>query len=152
MTIPAGFTAMDRSEGFIGVNGPLFFRLENHSLVVGMLVEPRHCNSHGRLHGGMMAALVDIALGENIGYASLSEEALASLRQDRRADTGPRKNLVTVSLSMDYLGSTKAGDWIEVSVEIDKIGKTLAFASAYVTRDGERVARCSAVYRDLGGA
>jgi acyl-coenzyme A thioesterase 13 len=150
MDVPEGFAPVERPGPFADINGPLYFKEAGGALVIGLLVESRHCNAKGTLHGGMIAAVADVAMGENIGYASLPAELVARWREDKSVDIGPRKNLVTVTLSTDYIGGATVGDWIEVNVQIGKVGKTLAFASAWILRNSEIIARCSAVFRDRG--
>jgi acyl-coenzyme A thioesterase 13 len=53
---------------------------------------------------------------------------------------------VTASLSLDLAGSAKIGDWIETSLDIQKIGSRMAFANVYFTLRGERIARASGVF------
>jgi len=55
--------------------------------------------------------------------------------------------MVTVNMSIDFAGTAAAGDWIEVSVDIQRAGKRMAFANAYLERRGERIARVSGVYQ-----
>jgi acyl-coenzyme A thioesterase 13 len=56
---------------------------------------------------------------------------------------------VTASLSVDFAGAARPGDWIETSVDIQKLGSRLAFANAYFHVGDERIARASAVFQVL---
>lgn len=145
--IPQRFKLFSRSSPFTEVNGPFYFKEENGRLTYGLRIEARHCNSGGMVHGGLIATLCDLALGNNIGLASRSPENLAD---EQAATSPPVRKFVTVNLSTDYAGHATVGDWIEVRVEVQKIGKALAFANAYVFRGEEKIARSSAVFRDLG--
>lgn len=58
---------------------------------------------------------------------------------------------VTVQLSLDFIGSVDAGQWLEIAAEPTKVGRTLAFAEAWITADGKLVARATAVFRMLNG-
>jgi len=49
-------------------------------------------------------------------------------------------------LRADIAGSAKLGDWIEARVDIQKIGRTLAFANAYLHVGEARSARVSGVF------
>jgi acyl-coenzyme A thioesterase 13 len=145
--VPLGFEPISRSGPFEEANGPLYFKAENGAVTLGLRIETRHCNSAGTVHGGMIATICDLALGRNIGFASASPDALVAWRNKEAG--APVKRLVTVSLSIDYAGYASVGDWIEVRTEVQKVGKALAFANAYVLRGDERIARASAVFRDL---
>jgi acyl-coenzyme A thioesterase PaaI-like protein len=148
--IPNGFAPLRRSSPFAEANGPFYCKDENGALIFGIRIEARHCNSGGTVHGGLIATICDLALGRNIGLASASPESLAKWRHEQAASSLPVRKLVTINLSTDYAGYAKVGDWIEVRVEVQKIGKALAFANAYVFRGSEKIARSSAVFRDLG--
>jgi len=54
--------------------------------------------------------------------------------------------MVTASLNIDYAGSAKLGDWIEISVDVQKVGRSMAFANCYFYVDSKRIARASAVF------
>jgi acyl-coenzyme A thioesterase PaaI-like protein len=70
-------------------------------------------NARGLAHGGFLAGLADVALG----YArSTSQE--------------PPVRLITGSLSLDFAGSAKVGDWIEARVDLQHVGRQLGFANA----------------------
>ena len=55
-------------------------------------------------------------------------------------------NAVTSHLSADFAGSAKLGDWVESRVDIQKIGRTLAFANVYLLVDDTRIVRASGVF------
>jgi acyl-CoA thioesterase FadM len=54
--------------------------------------------------------------------------------------------MVTASLTIDYAGSAKFGDWIEIHVDVQKVGRTMAFANCYFTVDSKRIVRASGVF------
>lgn len=148
--IPQGFKPLSQSSPFVEANGPFYFKEEGSALIFGARLEARHCNSGGTAHGGFIATICDLALGRNVGLASASSEDLEKWRQhERSAGSLPMRRLVTINLSTDYAGYAKIGDWVEVRVEVQKIGRALAFANAYVFRGPEKIARSSAVFRDL---
>jgi len=92
-------------------------------------MQEKHANARGVAHGGLLMTLADIALGYNTAY-----------QED------PPASLVTASLTADFAGTAKLGDWIEAHVDVQKSGRRLAFANAYLTVDGERILRASAVF------
>lgn len=98
-------------------------------LVLGLRVAPEHCNRLGIPHGGMLATLADGALGINLHLAR---------------PRGP--TMVTVNLSLDYLGAARLGDWLEAHVTPRRLGKQLAFGDC-VLRVGEReVLRATGIF------
>jgi len=127
---PPGFELLFRTSPFLETIGPLFYRKEpDGGFIVGLRVLPKHANARGGAHGGLMMTLLDIALGYR---ASLSQN--------------PPANLTTASLTADFAGGAKVGDWVEAHVDVQKVGGRLAFANAFLTVNGERVVRGSAVF------
>ena len=94
----------------------------------------------------MFGAFADIAIGNNITQALHIQAGgtAEDLPQDR-----PVARLTTVSMSTDSVGTAKLGDWIEVHVDVQKAGRTLAFANAYLMNGDIRIGRVSAVFRVL---
>ena len=61
-----GWTTDPRSSPLLDLLGPVLVRPEpNGSLSVALVVEQRHCNNRGSLHGGVLTALGDVALGRS---------------------------------------------------------------------------------------
>jgi uncharacterized protein (TIGR00369 family) len=97
--------------------------------VLGLRVEAKHCNMRGTLHGGILATLADVALGYTIAFS-----------------TQPPTGLITASLSLDFAGTAKIGDWLETKVDVQKKGGRLAFANCYISAGEQRIVRASAVF------
>jgi uncharacterized protein (TIGR00369 family) len=131
---PAGFEPHDRKSPLTDPWEPLYARKTDRAVVLGLRAGPQHANSRGFVHGGLIGALADNAMG---------------LSCKRVADhlTG----LVTVSLHVDFLGSAFQGQWLEFDTMFVKPGRTLSFAQAFVTADGQPCARADAVFRVMGG-
>jgi len=127
--IPAGFAPIFRTSPFLETIGPLYSAGAGASLVIGMRVQEKHTNARGALHGGVLAAVADVALG--YGLATSTE---------------PPTSMVTATLSVDFAGSARIGDWVETSLDIQKIGARMAFANVYFSVAGERIARASGVF------
>jgi uncharacterized protein (TIGR00369 family) len=127
---PPGFEPLFRTSPFLETVGPFFYRKHpDGSFVVGLRVLPKHANARGAAHGGVLMTLLDIALGYR---AALSET--------------PPANLITANLTADFAGGAAVGDWVEAHVDVQRLGGRLAFASAFLVVNGERVVRGSAVF------
>jgi acyl-coenzyme A thioesterase 13 len=127
--IPAGFEPLFRTSPFVDSIGPLFSRGKGAELVIGLHAERKHCNNRGLVHGGVLATIADIALGYALAYAS-----------------DPPLSLVTASLTLDFAGSAKEGDWMEAHVDPHKAGSRLAFANCYIRVGDQRIVRASGVF------
>ena len=133
MNPPAGFDPLFRTSPVLELIGPLFSKGKGAGLVIGLRVDVKHCNARGTVHGGILATLADVALGYTLASA-----------------TTPPANLVTASLTLDYAGTAKIGDWLETHVDIQKQGNRLAFANCYITTGEQRIVRASAVFLVAG--
>ncbi|UAL10543.1 PaaI family thioesterase [Caulobacter segnis] len=134
--IPEGFSPHVRKSPVTDPWEPLFARSAPDRLVLGTRVREAHCNSRGMPHGGFLAALADNAMGLSLAAN------LAAARQ-------PAGGLVTVSLTLDYLGSAKLGQWLEFDTDFVKLGRSICFAEATVRADGVAVARARATFKLL---
>src|SRR5262245_35289406 len=133
MAIPPGFGPLFRTSPVLEMIGPLYSRGEGPHLVIGLLAETKHCNARGTVHGGIMATLADVALGYTMAFSS-----------------NPPASLTTANLTLDFAGTAKPGDWLEVHVEIQKLGSRLAFANCYINAGEQRIVRASAVFLVAG--
>jgi len=127
--VPEGFGPLFRTSPLLDALGPFYGKGAGAELTIGLRVAEKHTNSRGGVHGGVLATLGDVALGYTMAFSS-----------------DPPRRALTASLTIDYVGAAKVGDWIEARVDKYKVGKTLAFANAYLTVDDTQVARVSAVF------
>jgi uncharacterized protein (TIGR00369 family) len=133
MTVPPEFKPLFRTSPVLDLIGPLYCRGEGLGMVIGLLAEPKHCNARGTVHGGILAALADVSLGYTMAFSAT-----------------PPVSLVTASLSLDFAGTAKTGDWIEAHVDVQKQGSRLSFANCYLRVGGQRIVRASAVFLVAG--
>ena len=126
--VPAGFEPLPHGGAFVEHVGPLYIREEDG--VIGLRVEDRHPNAAGTEMGGLLATLVDVALGHAVRAEAQGDAAVA-----------------TVSLTTDYLRSGPRGAWLEARTEVERLGGLLALGDCSVRADGEEeVVRARAVF------
>ena len=130
---PAGFQLIQSRGGFSGVFGPVFFDPVGHR--IGFRIQPRHLNPFGSAHGGAISTFAD--------------KQIVAVVEEK--DGWPVVHCPTVSLSVDYLGSTKLDAWVEATVQLLKRTRTLIFTQALISADGTLVARAHGVYRNFAG-
>ena len=131
---PEGFDPYEGAGPFVDLLGPVHVRGDGKDRVFGLRVDHRHLNHRGSAQGGLLATLVDFAIGRAIG-----------------ADADGEMETATVSLTADYLGPAEEGEWVEAHTKVDRLGGTLAFADCSL-RVGEReVVRGRAVFAVLSG-
>jgi acyl-coenzyme A thioesterase 13 len=129
----AGFSPHERSSPYLDLIGPILSRRTDTGLECALTIDDRHVNARGSAHGGVLAALADVALG----YAS-------SGSQD------PPAHLITASLKIDFAGSVRNGETVIARVDVQRVGRRMAFANCYLTSGDRRVAHASAVFANVG--
>ncbi|MDP3852114.1 PaaI family thioesterase [Phenylobacterium sp.] len=132
LTVPPGFERHYRQSPLTDPWEPLYSRKTDDAVILGLVAEAAHTNSRGFVHGGLISALADNAMGLSCGVR-----------------LGGGASLVTVNLTLDFLGTARVGQWLEFATVFVKSGGTLSFAQAFVTADGEPCARANAVFRVL---
>jgi len=113
---------------------PIYRKKLDRAVYLGVFLREVHCNSRGLVHGGFIASLSDNTMGYTAGQAMAADGRVV-------------KSLVTISLSVDYLGAAGLDQWMTFEPELLKATGTLAFVTATVRADGEPVARSSATFK-----
>ena len=99
MSIPSGFRELKEAIGFAAANGPWFEKVEGSRLIRAFRPGPQHANAHGIVHGGMLAAFLDSAMGSTVSHVL-------------------QRRSVTVRLTIDYLMPGRVGDWLQAEAEV----------------------------------
>ncbi|CAD6187934.1 unnamed protein product [Caenorhabditis auriculariae] len=94
-------------------------------IVCEMVLQPHHLNSKGTLHGGQTATLTDIITARAVGV-SVKDQGMAS-----------------VELAVSYMLPVKAGDTLQITATVLKIGRNIAFTECEFRRksDGKLAAK-----------
>jgi uncharacterized protein (TIGR00369 family) len=127
---PEGFARHDRRSPLTDPWEPIWRRDTDTAVILAVRAGPAHTNSRGFVHGGLITALADNAMG------------LSCAKQ-----LGDGGRLVTVNLTVDFLGVAQVGQWLSVETGFVRLGGSLAFTQAFVTADGEPCARANAVFK-----
>ena len=130
--IPAGFEPHFKKSPVTEPWEPLYARFLDKAVHMGLRLAKGHTNSRGLIHGGLIAALSDNAMGY-------------SCAQAMGWDTG--KSLVTVNLSVDFIGSASIGQWLSIEPEVIKTGSTICFAQSLIKADDVVIARANGTFR-----
>jgi uncharacterized protein (TIGR00369 family) len=127
--VPPGFEPHIRKSPVTDPWEPLYAKRDGEAFSLGLRIAHSHCNARGLLHGGVISALADNAMG--LACVTRMEGVSA----------------LTVSLSVDFLSVGRSGQWLEVRAVPAKLGRTLAFADARIEADGEVIAKAAATFR-----
>ena len=129
MSPPSGFTPLARISPVSELIGPIYSRGGGLDLELGLYAQQKHCNLRGSVHGGIFAALADMALGYTLAFSA-----------------DPPRGYVTANLTIDYAGGAKVGDWMSTRTDVQRQGGRLAFANCYIHVGEQRIVRASAVF------
>ena len=130
--VPTDFVLHTRSSAVTKPWEPIYANAQEHSFRLGLTIAEAHCNSRHMLHGGVIAALADNAMGLTFAHVS-----------------GRVGSVVTTALSLDYFGSGKIGQWLEITPRMVSAGKSSGIVDALVTADGATIARANGSFRLL---
>jgi uncharacterized protein (TIGR00369 family) len=133
--VPDGYVPHLRASPVTDPWQPLFSRTDKGTVALALRVRNAHCNGKGLLHGGVINALADNAMGLSI---------IETLRQQgiERGRSGS-----TVSLSLDFLLTAQVGQWVEFVPRVLRVGRGIGFADCLVLADSQTIARGNATYR-----
>lgn len=133
--IPDGFVRHFRQSGLTDPWEPIYSKILDNAVQIGLVLDEPHCNSRGLAHGGLIAALSDNSMG-------LSCAVVAAAAGAQTGTAG-----VTLSLTTDYVGIARMGQWLQFSPEVTKAGRSVCFARCRVEADGAVVATASATFK-----
>ena len=132
--IPAGFEPHFRKSPVTEPWEPLYSRFTDKAVQMGLRLAKAHTNSRGLIHGGLIAALSDNAMGYSCAQAIGWDKS---------------KSLLTISLAVDFIGSAEIGQWLSIEPEVIRTGSTICFAQSLIKADDAVIARASATFRVL---
>jgi uncharacterized protein (TIGR00369 family) len=128
--IPDGFEPHFRKSPLTEPWEPLYAKRTDKSVIIGLRLARPHTNARGLIHGGLIAALADNAMGYSCAQV-----------------TGWTTSYVTISLSVDFTGSAEIGQWLAIESDVIKTGSTICFAQSLIKADDVVIARASATFR-----
>ena len=127
----AGWTVMEDT-GFLGWVGPIWQRRESDVIALAFLAEERHHNRRGVVQGGMIATLLDRAIGLSVSEAN-----------------GYRPQ-ATLQLDLHYLEAVRIGSFVEARGIVDRRTRSVTFASGTAFVGSRPVATAKGVWKMLG--
>src|SRR5437667_8310553 len=131
--IPDGFAPSKRSSNVLDLLGPIYEKGSGPDYRIGLRVDERHINRRNACHGAVLALLADVHLGRLCGMAM-----------------SPPPALVTANLTLNYLAAGKVGDWLEAHGQVDRIGRTLVYASGLILANGKPALRAVGTFQNIG--
>ena len=130
--IPEGFEPIFMVEAFTTLIGPLYSKSdpEHPNLFrLGFRATEAHLNREGVIHGGMLATVADQAIGINMAFGS-----------------GQLNDVLTVSLSLEFISGALVGEWIESRPIIHKANGRTRFGGCQLYAGDRLLLTASAVF------
>ncbi len=134
MSIPAGFEPFSE-QGFMGHIAPLYRRREGMRIELGALIAAHQSNPLGAAHGGFLTALMDVTIGLNCAVALSGKEEVVA----------------TVQLNVNMVAAARAGEFVTTHATIDRITRSLSFASGRIAVGERTVMTATAIFRNPPG-
>lgn len=119
------------SVGYAERTGPFWTRQDGAGWAFGVLIEDRHLNRGGIVHGGMLATLADIALGRT------AWEHVRPL------------GCATIQLNMHYVAAAKLGQFVEARAELVRATSSLVFLRGQCRAGKRPIAMADGVWKIL---
>jgi uncharacterized protein (TIGR00369 family) len=127
--IPDGFKPHFRKSALTDPWEPLYSRIDEGRVRIGFVAAANHCNSRGFVHGGLLSALADNALGLSCA-----------------GQHDPVKGLATINLNLTFLRPVRVGDWVEIVPTFTRIGRSVDAAEGHIEAGGKRSALVTATF------
>jgi uncharacterized protein (TIGR00369 family) len=128
--IPEGFERHFRQSPLTDPWEPLYSKRTDKAVIIGLRLAKPHTNARGMIHGGLIAALADSAMGHSCGHVLMGSSSL-----------------VTIGLAVDFVGTAQVGQWLAVEPDVIKTGGTICFAQSFIKADGVIIARANGTFR-----
>jgi acyl-coenzyme A thioesterase PaaI-like protein len=131
---PPGFVPL-RTSAFSDHVGPLWVKHGTGLPVVGLHIDQRHANTLGIAHGGLLATVGDVALGQAV-----------------KAVLPPGSAGMTADLYVVFLATAAIGDWVEAHTTMDLHSRRLIRATSELRSPARTVAKISGTFLVAGDA
>lgn len=118
---------------FVELIGPIHEDLSDEVHRYSFVVRRQHANRIGVVHGGMLSAFADHALGYSAIVAAGKRPA------------------VTIHMDINYVAAAHVGDKVECAVEIVRETRSLYFLRTDLMVAGTKIATVSGVWKVLTG-
>jgi uncharacterized protein (TIGR00369 family) len=117
--------------GFSALVGPFWTRVQDGTRRYAFVVEERHLNGNGVVHGGMLMTFMDQSIGMTVW------EAIG------------RKPCATIQLNVQFVSGAQLGDVIEADSSIVRETRSLIFTRGVLRRGDDVVLAADGIWKVL---
>ncbi len=129
--VPEGFSLRSEGSSYMDHIGPIYQRVLERSVQLGVRLAAHQLNPLGTTHGGMLMSLIDVTLGASAARCLGHDGAVA-----------------TVQLSCNMIAAARAGEWIHTEATVEKITRTLTFISGRIMADDRVLLTATGIFRN----
>ncbi len=126
-----GWIIRDDEPGLIALVGPLWQRDKDQNLAFGFVAEEKHLNRRGVVHGGMLMAFADQALGLT------AREVNGGLPQ------------ATIQLDTQFIAPVTVGEFVQVKAHVVRRTRTILFMRGTLVVGERAVASSQGIWKVL---
>lgn len=127
--IPPGFEPIPRGLGFTDTLQPIYRRVDDEGISIGLLVDEQHLNMMGICHGGVLMTLADVAAASGVNHA--------------RGEVGGSP---TINLSLDFINGGRRGEWLQADTSAVTVKRRFGFCNGLITSSRGIVARFNGTF------
>ncbi len=127
--VPSGFERLPTGLGFSDALQPVYRRIDEQDVSFGLIVQPRHGNTMGICHGGVLMAIADMAAASGVNLA--------------RGDVAGNP---TISLSIDFIAAAKHGEWLQADSERVSLKRRFGFCNGVIQTSRKLIARFNGTF------
>jgi uncharacterized protein (TIGR00369 family) len=128
----SGYTETQLIDPFEIFVGPVYETGDKGARRFAFVVDKRHVNLRGVLHGGMYMTFADMTLGQAAW------------------DACDHASVVTLNMQSQFLRSAKLGDVVEVLPQVTRQTRSIIFIRGDFQVAGETVYSCASLWKILG--
>lgn len=126
--MPDAAAETPQGSAFLALIGGQMEEMSEGYMRISLVLGPQHTNPNGVMHGGVVTALMD----EAIGGAIAGQRGMEVMREAPHA---------TVEMNASFMAAARPGDRIVVEGRVLRLGRSMAFGEAEASRDGELIAK-----------
>jgi len=119
-------------EGFIGLVGPFWTRVDGETHLYAFTAAHKHHNRRGVVQGGMLMTFADRSMGMTCWYAN------------------GKKPQATVHLDVHFVDAVQIGEFVEMHAKVVRRTRSLIFMSGELMVAERVVATANGVWKALG--
>ncbi|HWA30386.1 MAG TPA: PaaI family thioesterase [Rhizomicrobium sp.] len=128
----AGYRETKLIDPFENFVGPLYEIGEGLDRRYAFVVDERHVNLRGVIHGGMLMTLADMTLGQAAW------------------DACDHANVVTLNMQSQFIRGARLGEIVEVQPVLTRRTRAILFLRGDFTVAGETIFACASLWKIIG--